>query len=245
MASRAALEGLILSLCSALMRPYLESRVWSSAPQYEQDMEILDTVQKRATKVIKGLEHLSCEERLRELGLFSLEKRRHSGDCILVYKYSKGEYKQDAGRLFSVVPSDRTRGNRHKLKDSRFPLDIRETKQQGYVAAEKEHIPQPRVHYGTCQPQTLSPAQSQIRRLEKILPKFTGYAVVLGLLEGPSGEGSWLVPPRPAAALGLAGGSHTVPGAPLGMARSRSLALAISTVQGPRHMKKELRKEAK
>lgn len=72
------------------MRPNLEYCVQFWAPQYKRDLDILDRVQGKVTKMIKCLEHLSYEERLRQLVLFRPEKRSLRGDLINAYKYLKG-----------------------------------------------------------------------------------------------------------------------------------------------------------
>jgi len=115
----------ILFLCPTLVRPQLESCVQLWSPQHRRDMDLLEHFQRRAIKMIQWMEQLCSEDRLRELGLFSLEKRRLQGDLIVAFQYLNRTYKKDGRKLSSRDCCAKTRGNGFKLREGRFRLEGR------------------------------------------------------------------------------------------------------------------------
>ena len=105
----------ILRLYKSLVRPQLEYciQVWN--PYLKQDIEKLERVQRRATKLIWGCKSLSYEERLKLCGLTTLERRRNRGDLIEAYKIITGKEAIPWERFFELAPNKTTRGHRYKL----------------------------------------------------------------------------------------------------------------------------------
>ena len=106
------------------MRPKLEYCIQAWYPSLIKNIELLEQVQHRATKLIPEIAHLPCHDRLKFLNLTTLELRRHRGDLIEPFKILKGLEGIPSNSIFELNTSD-TRGNSLKLNKPRSRLNIR------------------------------------------------------------------------------------------------------------------------
>jgi len=102
-------------LYKAYVRPHLEYSVQAWCPYLKKDITMLEKVQRRATKIIPGIRHLSYPERLQQMGLYSLETRRLRGDLIETFKIMNGLEGIEKTRMFTINPHTRSRGHSFKL----------------------------------------------------------------------------------------------------------------------------------
>ena len=106
---------MFLNLYKSIERPHLEYAVTISSPIYKKDMILIENVQRRATKLVSSIRHLSYQERLINLGLPSLEYRRERADLIEVYKIMNNIYQIEKEKLITVSTYTATRGHQLKL----------------------------------------------------------------------------------------------------------------------------------
>ena len=118
-------KSLIIPLYKAIVRPHLEYCIQAWNPYLRKDVDMLEKIQRRATKLIPGLRDLTYEERLKECGLTTLETRRLRGDQIEVFKILNGYENIDSNIFFEIKESKITRGHNYTLVKKQSRLDIR------------------------------------------------------------------------------------------------------------------------
>ena len=114
-----------LPIYKAIVRPHLEYCVQAWSPLFKKDANCLEKVQRLATRMVEGMQGLSYEDRLKELNLFSLERRRIRGDLIETFKIKKGLSGLNPGDFFTDAPYQGTRGHEYKLMKQRSRLNLR------------------------------------------------------------------------------------------------------------------------
>ena len=116
---------LIVPLYKAIVRPHLEYCIQAWRPYRKKDIDKLERIQRRATKMIPELRDLSYESRLLQCGLTTLETRRLRGDQIEVFKIVNGYEDVDRNMFFKLKEGSRTRGHKAALVKEQCRLDMR------------------------------------------------------------------------------------------------------------------------
>ena len=102
---------LIIPLYKAIVSPHLEYCIQAWRPYRKKDIDTLQRIQRRATKIIPELRDLSYEERLKECGLITLESRQLRGDQIDIFMILSEYENIDRNIFFSLKKDNRTRGH--------------------------------------------------------------------------------------------------------------------------------------
>ena len=118
-------KNLIIPLYKSIVRPHLEYCIQAWRPHLKKDIDKLERVQRRATKLIPDLRILSYEDRVQQCKLTTLETRRVRGDQIEVFKITHGIEGLDSGMFFKYRTDNGTRGHSWALAKERCKLDIR------------------------------------------------------------------------------------------------------------------------
>ena len=117
---------ILLQLYKSLVRPHLEYCISAWCPHYIKDKQLLERIQHRFTRMIPGMKELPYTQRLRKLGLWTLEARRYRADLIEVYKMLHGKSAVNFNSFFELDETGRTRGHSFKLKKRRTNTDLRQ-----------------------------------------------------------------------------------------------------------------------
>ena len=120
-------NSLIIPLYKAIVRPHLEYRIQAWSPYHRKYIDMLEEIQRRATKLIPGLRDLKYEERLKECGMTTLETRRlrWGGGQIEVFKILNGYEILILIKKFEIKESKITRGHNYTLVKKQCRLDVR------------------------------------------------------------------------------------------------------------------------
>ena len=116
---------MFLNLYKSIVRPHVEYAVTVCTPLYKKDMVAIENVQRRATKLVRTISHLTYQERLKCLGLPSLEYRRERAGLVEVYKIMNGISDVDKEKFFTISNYTATRGHSMKFAKRRHRLKVR------------------------------------------------------------------------------------------------------------------------
>lgn len=117
---------LFLKLYTTYIRPYLEYAVQVWCPHFKKDIDAIEKVQRRITKWVPNISHLSYAKRLSYLNLTTLEERRSRGDLIFTYKVLHQAFSTDMSNLFNLNTDTRLRGHSFKLTKENFRSSARQ-----------------------------------------------------------------------------------------------------------------------